>query len=50
MYLIVFETCGTSLKKLCQCNTVSKSFFLEKQRGELKSVGNFVAVMFEREN
>ena len=34
---------GTSWKKLCQCNTVSKSFQKKQRRAELNSVGNFVA-------
>ena len=42
MYLNVFWLCGTSWKKLCQCNTVS-SFQKKQRRVELKSVGNFVA-------
>ena len=43
MYLNVFWLCCTSWKKLCQCNTVSKSFQKKQRRVELKSVGNFVA-------
>ena len=43
MYFNVFWLCGTSWKKLCQCNTVSKSFQKKQRRVELKCVGNFVA-------
>ena len=42
--LLAVSQCLAHLgKKLCQCNTVSKSFQKKQRRVELKSVGNFVA-------